>query len=62
MVDPYLYSLKANEIVQIDLYVWLEGQDVDCRNEIGQSAQIMASIQFDANESGQSGMDPIPKD
>ena len=62
MVDPYLYSLKANEIVQIDLYVWLEGQDADCRNEIGQSAQIMASIQFDANESGQSGMDPIPKD
>ena len=60
LTDTYLYSLDAGEIVKIDMYVWLEGQDVDCVNQIGHKAQIMASVQFDADESGQSGMTPIP--
>lgn len=60
LTDTHLFSLDANEIVKIDMYVWLEGQDVDCVNEIGRKAQIMASIQFDADASGQSGMETIP--
>ena len=45
-------------MVRIELYVWLEGQDVDCTNRISQ-AQILASIQFATETSGQSGLKPI---
>lgn len=62
MTDTELYSLKANEIVRIDLYIWLEGQDVDCTNEIGHEAQLLANVQFDANVGSQSGLEPIPED
>ncbi len=60
--EPFLYFLEANQMIRIDIYIWLEGQDVDCNNKLGQTAEIMASIQFDADESGMSGLDPIPKD
>lgn len=60
--DTYLFSLAANEIVKIDLYVWLEGQDVDCDNRIGVEAQIMANVQFYADPGGQSGMETIPNE
>ena len=53
-----LWELEAGEIIQIDLYVWLEGQDVDCTNVISK-AQILASIQFAGDTEDQSGMDPI---
>lgn len=56
--DTKLWTLDKNEIIQIDLYVWLEGQDVDCTNVIEQ-ARILASIQFSGETGGQSGMDPI---
>lgn len=59
MTDPYLFSLEEDEIVRIELYIWLEGQDVDCTNEI-QKAQILASIQFATESENQSGMVPIP--
>ena len=52
---PTLFSMKAGEKVMIDLYIWLEGQDVDCTNEI-KDAQIVASIQFAATTGNQSGM------
>lgn len=55
-----LFSLQANEIVQIDLYLWLEGQDVDCNNQIGREAQIVANVQFLAESGDQSGLTPIP--
>lgn len=58
--DTYLYSLQPQEMVRIDLYVWLEGQDVDCDNRIGHEAQILANIQFSADSGGQSGLQPIP--
>lgn len=60
--DTYLFSLDAAEIVQIELYVWLEGQDVDCDNRIGHEAQIMANVQFYADPGGQSGLEPIPEE
>lgn len=56
--DTELFSLKANDMVLIDLYVWLEGQDVDCTNRISQ-AQILASIQFVGDAGSQSGLKPI---
>lgn len=53
-----LFQLSPEEMVQIDLYLWLEGQDVDCTNRID-SAQIIANIQFGSTAGGQSGLDPI---
>ena len=53
-----LFTLRASEMVRMELYVWLEGFDVDCTNRISQ-AQILASIQFATQASGQSGMEPI---
>ena len=45
-------------MVMIDLYIWLEGQDYDCTNLI-RDAQILASIQFESDPTGQSGLEPI---
>ena len=56
--DPELFSLKAGEIVKLELYVWLEGQDVDCTNQI-KEAQIFANIQFETAPGDQSGLKPI---
>lgn len=58
MDDTKLFSLEAGEMVRIDIYVWLEGQDVDCINTI-KKAQILASIQFAGDPGTQSGMKPI---
>lgn len=56
--EPKLFTMAVDEMVKIDLYIWLEGQDVDCTNRIEQ-AQILASIQFAAKPDGQSGLVPI---
>lgn len=56
--DTKLWVLDQGEIIQVELYVWLEGQDVDCTNMI-ERAKIMASIQFAGDPGGQSGMVPI---
>ncbi len=57
--DTYLFDLAADELAQIDIYVWLEGQDVDCTNEIGKKSQIFVNMQFAAEASGQSGLEEI---
>lgn len=56
--ETELFSLQAGQMVRIELYVWLEGQDVDCTNQISH-AQVLASIQFSTETSGQSGLKPI---
>lgn len=56
--DTDLWVLDQDEIVRVELYIWLEGQDVDCTNQI-EKAQILASVQFSGDFSGQSGMVPI---
>ena len=56
--EPRLFYLDAGKTVRIDLYIWLEGQDVDCTNEI-HKAQILANVQFNASGEGQSGLVPI---
>lgn len=57
--DTTMFSIKSGEIVKIQLYVWLEGQDVDCTNEI-EDASILANVQFYTDYDEQSGMEPIP--
>lgn len=59
--EPKLFDVKAGEIIKVDLYIWLEGQDVDCTNEISR-AQILASIQFSAETESHSGLVPIPQE
>lgn len=56
--DTKLFSLEANEMVKLELYIWLEGQDMDCTNQIRQ-AKILANIQFTTEAGDQSGMTPI---
>ena len=56
--ETQLFQLEPGETAQIELYLWLEGQDVDCTNRID-SAQILANIQFDAQADGMSGLEPI---
>ncbi len=56
--DPYLFSLGQNEMVRIDLYIWLEGQDIDCTNQINR-AKVLANIQFKTLDDDPSGMTPI---
>lgn len=53
-----LFTIDKNEVVMIQLYIWLEGQDMDCNNSI-KEAQIMANIQFLATTDPHSGMQPI---
>lgn len=55
----HLFKLDRDETAKIDLYIWLEGQDVDCTSAIGQAAKIIASIQFKTVTAGNSGMDEI---
>ena len=57
-----IFELEQNETVMIQLYVWLEGQDVDCTNAIS-DAMILANLQFNATVKGSSGLVPIePED
>ena len=35
--DTKLITLKGGEMVRMDIYIWLEGQDVDCVNSISAS-------------------------
>ena len=58
--DPFLFNLNEDCMAQIEIYLWLEGQDVDCTNEIGEAAQIFASIQFHSVLLSNSGMEAIP--
>lgn len=57
--DTELFRLGAGDMVRIELYVWLEGQDVDCDYSIGTEAMILAHIQFAGDYGGQSGLRPI---
>ncbi|MBQ7500414.1 MAG: hypothetical protein IJT91_05935 [Clostridia bacterium] len=55
-----LFRLYGGNMLRIDLYVWLEGQDIDCTNTI-KEARIMANIQFNAKYDNQSGLVDIPQ-
>ena len=62
ITNPTLFSIKPGEIVRIELYIWLEGQDVDCSNAMSDgvtTTKINANIQFTGTTESQSGMVPI---
>ena len=52
---PTLFSIAPGQIVRIEMYIWLEGQDVDCTNLMN-GAQLLANLQFTGQSHGQSGM------
>lgn len=52
---PTMFSLKSGEIMQVELYVWLEGQDIDCTNRAS-NAMIQANLQFAGKTEEQSGL------
>ena len=56
--DTELFQLMPGEMVKIQLYIWLEGQDIDCNNQI-QAAQIFANVQFSFDTESGSGLVPI---
>lgn len=56
--ETELFSLKAGQKAMIKLYLWLEGQDIDCTSKIDE-AQIIANIQFKADTKINSGLEPI---
>ena len=63
--NPTLFHLKSGEIVKIELYIWLEGQDVDCSNAMTDgvtTTKILANIQFTGTTESQSGLEPIRKE
>ena len=57
--DTKLFSLTPDELIQIDMFIWFEGQDADCVNKIGDGASIFANIQFSAKAEDHSGIVPI---
>ena len=58
--DVTLFELTPEEKVKIDVYIWLEGKDVDCVNALGSGAMISANLQFAADTGSGSGLVPIP--
>lgn len=55
--DTHLFDLEKNTYAKIELYFWMEGQDVDCNYMIGQDAHLMANIQFYAEALDDSGLE-----
>ncbi len=53
-----LFTLGAEEVARIDMYIWIEGQDHDCYG-LPEETALFASIQFAADYSAQSGMTDI---
>lgn len=57
LTDTHLFELRHDEFARIDLYFWMEGQDIDCNYMIGEDAKILANIQFLAEDKGNSGLE-----
>jgi hypothetical protein len=59
ITNPTIFSVKPGEIVRIEIYIWMEGQDVDCSNAMSNgvsTTKIEANIQFTGTTETQSGM------
>lgn len=55
IANPVLFTVEPGQVMKIELYFWLEGQDVDCVNPMN-GAQLMANLQFTGSTDTQSGM------
>lgn len=56
--NTVLFTLGAEDMARIDMYIWIEGQDHDCFG-LPESTALFANIQFAADYSAQSGMTGI---
>ena len=56
-----LFTLEVGEIVHIRMYIWVEGQDLDCYG-LPEDASLFANIQFKTDYTAQSGLEEIPRD
>ena len=61
LTDTDLFELEQGEVARIVMYIWIEGQDVDCYG-LPEEASLFANIQFKADYATQSGMEDIPSD
>ena len=61
LTDTSLFELEQGETVRIAMYIWVEGQDVDCYG-LPEDASLFANIQFKADYDAQSGIEDIPHD
>lgn len=57
--DTDMFHLNVGEMAQIVMYIWVEGQDLDCYG-FSDVSQLSANIQLDADYSEQSGLEEIP--
>ena len=57
--EASLFELTPDEMVKIEVYIWLEGMDVDCVNAIGRDSSIVSNLQFLAEPHHNSGLQPI---
>ena len=59
ITDKRLFALEAQEMVRIDMYIWMEGQDVDSYG-LPEDATLFANIQFKTDSEEQTGLEEIP--
>ena len=57
--DTHLFDLDMGCSAKIEIYLWLEGQDIDCSYDTADAAKILAGIQFYSESREQSGMEDI---
>lgn len=50
-----LFEIGNEQVFRIKLYIWVEGQDVDCYG-LPEDAKLLANIQFENDSVSQSGM------
>lgn len=56
--NPTLFHLEPEQIIRIELYIWLEGQDMDCTNAM-KAAKLEAHLRFIGAADSQSGFSKI---
>ena len=59
--NPALFTIEDGGMMHVTMYIWMEGQDIDCSNmAVAKETAIAANIQFKvANESKyDSGIEP----
>ena len=61
LTDTDLFELDVGETARIVMYVWVEGQDVDCYG-LPEDASLFANIQFKTDYATQSGIEDIPQE
>ena len=59
LTETELFELDIGETAQIVMYIWIEGQDVDCYG-LPEDASLFANIQFKTDYETQSGLEDLP--